>query len=81
MPEALTQRFDGPWGTDSLLGLMCTAAGNPQPEVQLLVDGAGSYTTGRGPTPFRWSLAAGPAEPATVAAFTNTVRTPAAGRT
>ncbi len=79
VPEALTQRFDGPWGTDALLGLMCSAAGTPQPEVHLLVDGAGSYSTGRGPTPFRWSLAAGPAEPATVAAFCNTVRTPGGG--
>lgn len=79
VPDALTQPFDGPWGTDALLELMCTAAGNPQPELQLIVDGAGSYTTGRGPTPMRWSLAAGPAEPATVAAFCNTVRTPGGG--
>lgn len=75
VPEALTRPFDGPWGTDALLHLMCGAAGTPQPEVQLLVEGSGSYTTGRGPTPMRWSLAAGPAEPATVAAFCNTVRT------
>ena len=34
-----------------------------------MVEGHGEYTTGRGPTPFRWSLTAGPAEPATVAAF------------
>ncbi|MCB0926045.1 MAG: DNA gyrase subunit B, partial [Mycobacterium sp.] len=79
VPEALTQRFDGPWGTDALLALMCAAADNPLPEVQLLVDGGGSYTTGRGPTPLRWSLAAGPAEPATIAAFCNTVRTPGGG--
>ena len=39
------------------------------------MEGSGSYTTGRGPTPMRWSVAAGPAEPATVAAFCNTVRT------
>ncbi len=79
VPEALRQPFDGPWGTDALLELMCTAAGTPQPEVQLLVEGSGTYTTGRGATPMRWSLAAGPAEPATVAAFCNTVRTPGGG--
>jgi DNA gyrase subunit B len=79
VPEALTQPFDGPWGTDALLELMCAAAGNPQPELQLLVDGEGTYTTARGSTPMRWSLAAGPAEPATVAAFCNTVRTPGGG--
>ena len=43
------------------------------------MEGRGEYTTGRGPTPFRWSLTAGPAEPATVAAFCNTVRTPGGG--
>lgn len=79
VPQALTQPFDGPWGSDALLALMCTAAGTPQPEVQLLVEGSGTYNTGRGPTPMRWSLAAGPAEPATVAAFCNTVRTPGGG--
>ncbi len=26
------------------------------------MEGRGEYTTGRGPTPFRWSLTAGPAE-------------------
>ena len=75
VPEMLAQPFDGPWGTDSLLDLMCAAGGTPQPELHLLVEGSGSYTTGRGPTPMRWSVAAGPAEPATVAAFCNTVRT------
>ncbi len=79
VPEALTRPFEGPWGTDALLALMCAAAGAPQPEVALLVEGSGTYTTGRGPTPMRWSLAAGPAEPATVAAFCNTVRTPGGG--
>ena len=71
----LTRPFDGPWGTDALLGLMCAAGGTPEPEVSLVVEGSGSYTTGRGPTPMRWSVAAGPAEPATVAGFCNTVRT------
>lgn len=75
VPEMLAAPFDGPWGTDSVLDLMCAAAGTPQPELHLLVEGSGSYTTGRGPTPMRWSVAAGPAEPATVAAFCNTVRT------
>ena len=79
VPDQLTRAFDGPWGTDALLALMCTAAGTPQPEVELLVEGSGTYTTGRGPTPMRWSLAAGPAEPATVSAFCNTVRTPGGG--
>ncbi len=79
VPPALAQPFDGPWGTDALLELMCTASGTPQPELVLLVDGAGTYTTGRGPTPMRWSVAAGPAEPVTVAAFCNTVRTPGGG--
>jgi DNA gyrase subunit B len=73
--ELLSQPFGGPWGTDALLDLMCAAGGTPEPEVQLLVGGAGSYTTGRGQTPMRWSVAAGPAEPATIAAFCNTVRT------
>ncbi|WP_235848117.1 toprim domain-containing protein, partial [Mycolicibacterium holsaticum] len=66
-------------GTDTLLDLMCTAAGAPTPDVRAVVEGRGEYTTGRGPTPFRWSLTAGPAEPATVAAFCNTVRTPGGG--
>lgn len=79
VPDQLTRAFDGPWGTDALLALMCSAAGTPQPEVELLVEGSGTYTTGRGPTPMRWSLAAGPAEPATVSAFCNTVRTPGGG--
>ncbi len=75
VPELLSQPFDGPWGTDALLDLMCAAGCAPTPELHLLVEGSGSYTTGRGPTPMRWSVAAGPAEPATVAAFCNTVRT------
>jgi DNA gyrase subunit B len=75
VPPMLVEPFDGPWGTDALLELMCAATGAPTPEVTLLVEGAGSYNTGRGPTPMRWSVAAGPAEPATVAAFCNTVRT------
>lgn len=75
VPEMLLAPFDGPWGTDALLDLMCAAAGTPKPELTLLVEGSGSYTTGRGPTPMRWSIAAGPVEPATVAAFCNTVRT------
>ena len=75
VPEMLTQPFDGPWGTDALLTLMCAAGGTPEPEVSLVVEGSGSYTTGRGSTPMRWSVAAGPAEPATVAGFCNTVRT------
>jgi len=75
VPQMLAQPFDGPWGTDSLLDLMCAAGGTPKPEVHLLVEGSGCYTTGRGPTPMRWSVTAGPAEPATVAAFCNTVRT------
>jgi len=73
--EMLAQPFHGPWGTDSLLVLMCAAGGTPTPELNLLVEGSGSYTTGRGQTPMRWSVAAGPAEPATIAAFCNTVRT------
>ncbi|MDX1872025.1 toprim domain-containing protein [Mycolicibacterium sp. 120266] len=79
VPPALVTPFSGPWGTDTLLDLMCTAAGTPLPEVRAVVEGRGEYTTGRGPTPFRWSLTAGPAEPATVAAFCNTVRTPGGG--
>lgn len=75
IPELVSRPFDGPWGTDSLLDLMCAAGDAPKPELQLLVEGSGSYTTGRGQTPMRWSVAAGPAEPATVAAFCNTVRT------
>lgn len=75
VPPAVLEPFSGPWGTDTLLDLMCTAAGTPLPEVRAVVEGRGEYTTGRGPTPFRWSLTAGPAEPATVAAFCNTVRT------
>jgi DNA gyrase subunit B len=58
---------------------MCAAASTPVPGVRAVVEGRGEYTTGRGPTPFRWSLTAGPAEPATVAAFCNTVRTPGGG--
>jgi DNA gyrase subunit B len=77
-PELL-EPFNGPWGTDTLLDLMCAAAGTPVPGVRAEVQGRGEYTTGRGPTPFRWSLTAGPAEPATVAAFCNTVRTPGGG--
>ncbi len=73
--ELVSQPFNGPWGTDALLDLMCAAGGTPKPELQLLVEGSGSYTTGRGQTPMRWSVAAGPAEPATIAAFCNTVRT------
>ncbi|OBF93738.1 DNA gyrase subunit B [Mycobacterium sp. 852002-51152_SCH6134967] len=79
VPEAFLEPFSGPWGTDTLLDLMCTAAGTPAPDVRAAVEGRGEYTTGRGPTPFRWSLTAGPAEPATVAAFCNTVRTPGGG--
>lgn len=79
VPPALLEPFSGPWGTDTLLDLMCTTAGTPPPEVRAVVEGRGEYTTGRGPTPFRWSLTAGPAEPATVAAFCNTVRTPGGG--
>ncbi|MCV7214788.1 DNA gyrase subunit B [Mycobacterium crocinum] len=79
IPPALLAPFDGPWGTDTLLDLMCTAADTPAPVVRAVVEGRGEYTTGRGPTPFRWSLTAGPAEPATVAAFCNTVRTPGGG--
>ena len=75
VPELLLAPFDGPWGTDALLDLMCAAGGTPKPELTVVVEGSGSYTTGRGPTPMRWSVAAGPAEPATVAAFCNTVRT------
>jgi DNA gyrase subunit B len=77
-PE-LIEPFDGPWGTDTLLDLMCAAADAPVPDVRAVVEGRGEYTTGRGATPFRWSLTAGPAEPATVAAFCNTVRTPGGG--
>jgi DNA gyrase subunit B len=77
-PELL-ERFGGPWGTETLLDLMCAAAGTPVPGVRAVVEGRGEYTTGRGATPFRWSLTAGPAEPATVAAFCNTVRTPGGG--
>lgn len=79
VPETLAQPFNGPWGTDALLDLMCTAAAAPTPDVRLCVEGRAEYTTGRGPTPMRWSLAAGPAEPATVSAFCNTVRTPGGG--
>jgi DNA gyrase subunit B len=79
VPEPLAQRFDGPWGTEALLELMCTAAENPLPEVTVTVEGTGMYTTGRGPTPMRWSVAAGPVEPPTVAGFCNTVRTPNGG--
>jgi len=79
VPSAVLEPFSGPWGTETLLDLMCTAAGTPLPEVRAVVEGRGEYTTGRGPTPFRWSLTAGPAEPATVAAFCNTVRTPGGG--
>ena len=75
VPPLLLEPFDGPWGTDAVLELMCAATGAPTPEVHLLVEGSGTYTTGRGATPMRWSVAAGPAEPATVAAFCNTVRT------
>jgi hypothetical protein len=56
----LTEPFNGPWGTDTLLDLMCGAAGTPVPGVRAVVEGRGEYTTGRGPTPFRWSLTAGP---------------------
>lgn len=79
VPPSLLEPFNGPWGTDTLLDLMCNSAGTPAPEIRCDVEGRGEYTTGRGPTPFRWSLAAGPAEPATVAAFCNTVRTPGGG--
>ncbi|GCA98514.1 MULTISPECIES: toprim domain-containing protein [Mycolicibacterium] len=79
VPPALLQPFNGPWGTEALLDLMCTSAGTPLPPVRAVVEGRGEYTTGRGPTPFRWSLTAGPAEPTTVAAFCNTVRTPGGG--
>jgi DNA gyrase subunit B len=79
VPPSLLEPFNGPWGTDTLLDLMCNSAGTPAPEIRCVVEGRGEYTTGRGPTPFRWSLAAGPAEPATVAAFCNTVRTPGGG--
>ncbi len=79
VPAPLIQPFDGPWGTEALLALMCTAEGNPLPELTLSVAATGTYTTGRGPTPMRWSVAAGPAEPATVSAFCNTVRTPNGG--
>lgn len=79
VPAPLVVPFDGPWGTEALLELMCTAAGNPLPELTLSVAASGSYTTSRGPTPMRWSVAAGPAEPTTVAAFCNTVRTPNGG--
>lgn len=79
IPPALLEPFHGPWGTDTLLDLMCTAAGTPPPGIRAVVEGHGEYTTGRGPTPFRWSLTAGPAEPPTVAAFCNTVRTPGGG--
>ena len=76
VPPILVQPFDGPWGTDALLELMCTAgAGVSPPDSRMAVEGRGEYTTGRGPTPFRWSLSAGPAEPPVVAAFCNTVRT------
>ena len=34
--------------------------GDLRPEISLAVEGSGSYTTGRGPTPMRWSVAAGP---------------------
>ena len=40
---------------------------------------AGSTPPAAARRPFRWSLTAGPAEPATVAAFCNTVRTPGGG--
>lgn len=53
-PELL-EAFRGPWGTDTLLDLMCAAAGTPVPGVRAVVEGRGEYTTGRGPTPFRWS--------------------------
>ena len=79
VPASLAAPFDGPWGTEALLELMCAATDNPLPEVMLSVEAAGTYTTGRGPTPMRWAMAAGPAEPATVAAFCNTVRTPNGG--
>ena len=58
-PELL-EPFSGPWGTDTLLDLMCAAAGTPVPGVRAVVEGRGEYTTGRGSTPFRWSLTAGP---------------------
>ena len=79
VPAPVAQPFNGPWGTEALLELVCTAAGNPLPELALSVEASGTYTTSRGPTPMRWSVAAGPAEPATVAAFCNTVRTPNGG--
>lgn len=75
----LVEPFSGPWGTEALLSLMCTAGGNPLPQVALTVEASGTYTTSRGPTPMRWAVAAGPAEPATIAGFCNTVRTPNGG--
>jgi DNA gyrase subunit B len=75
IPQALVAPFDGPWGTDALLDLMCTASGGVRPDPRMTIEGRGDYTTGRGSTPFRWSLTAGPTEPPVVSAFCNTVRT------
>lgn len=71
----LLELFSGPWGTDAVLDFVCAYGSTPVPAVRASIDGRGTYTTGRGSTPFRWSLAAGPAEPTTVSAFCNTVYT------
>lgn len=73
IPLQLLEDFTGPWGTSPVLDFMCAGAGSPP--ARATVEGRGEYVTGRGPTPFRWSLTAGPAEPATVASFCNTVYT------
>ena len=75
LPAALLGSFSGPWGPSAVLDFMCACAQTPIPALRASVEGRGEYVTGRGPTPFRWSLTAGPAEPATVSSFCNTVYT------
>ncbi|KMV14854.1 DNA gyrase subunit B [Mycolicibacterium conceptionense] len=79
IPAALLESFTGPWGVEPVLDLMCVSEGTPAPTMRAVVEGRGEYMTGRGATPLRWSLVAGPAEPVTAASFCNTVYTPGGG--
>lgn len=83
IPENLLTAFTGPWGTSPLLDLVTSYAGAACPPANLraTVDGRGEYVTGRGATPFTWSLTAGPVDDGagSVSAFCNTVRTPNGG--
>lgn len=78
VPASLVGTFEGPWGTASLLDLAAGYFTAPRPAAVAEFEGRGTYTSAR-ETPFRWAIAAGPAESDATYGWVNTVRTPKGG--